>query len=264
LKFAKETFFVLGILMISSPLALVGSYGSTVDLGSTYGLVLVPEFSPSNPITTGSNVWIVIWTANLQTGGVRIVITTPNGSQFGDTLGVSPCTIPLHSETNGLCAIDEISSLVQGTYGVAVYAENNFESLEGDIYRTFKVSQGNPVNTPEPRIPLDVNEGGRFAFGLKNPQAPKVPSNKMNITAWTSNLLPGYVVFSVKAPGGSAVNTTILTSTCTIPQKHRTSGLCAQIRIGPLVSGVYIIETGFYASGRPQQMASIFEEIDVA
>jgi hypothetical protein len=263
MRFAKETLFVLGILVISSPLLLVSSFGSTVDLGSTYGLVLVPEFSPSNPITTGSNVWVVIWTANLQTGGVRIIITTPNGSQFGDTLGVFPCTIPLHSQTNGLCAIDNISSLVQGTYGVAVYAENTVESLEGDIFRTFKVSQGSPVNTPEPQLPLDVNEGGRFAFGLKYSQLPKMSGRNMNITAWTSNLLPGYFVFSVKAPGGSPVNTTISANTCTIPQKHRTSGLCAQIRIGPLVSGVYVIEASFYPNGR-QQMASIYELITVA
>jgi hypothetical protein len=264
MKFLKESILVLSILLFSSPLALTYSFGSTTNLTNSYGLLFVPTFSPSNHITEGSNMWIVAWTANFQTGGILIIITSPNGSENAETFGASPCTIPLVSESNGLCSIEEINSLARGIYRVEVYIENNVEGLEGDIYRTFNVTLGSPVTTPEPTLPLDIKKGGPFSFGLMfNPQLPEISGSNVTLTAWTGVLAPGYVVFSVKAPGGSPVNTTVALSSCTIPQRHRTSGLCAQLVVGPLVSGVYITESGFHVIGGENQRASIYGEMVV-
>lgn len=265
MKLLMEVLCLLSILLISAPITFTSSFASTATLSSTYGLLFIPSFSPSSKITTGSNVWVVAWTANPQTAGIFFVITMPDGSVTRETLGVSSCTIPLHSEPSGLCAMVQIPSLSQGVYKAEIYFNNILEQLEGCIYRSFNVTQGTPITTPQPSLPLDIKFSGPFTFGLMfNPFPPETTGSDMTLTAWTADHASGYVIFSVVAPGTPAINTTVSLSACPIPQRHRTMGMCAQLQIGPLVSGTYIIQSGFYVNGVRLQSACINATMDVS
>lgn len=47
------------------------------------------------------------------------------------------------------------------------------------------------------------------------------------------------------------------------PQTYLTTGLCADLQLGPLVSGAYVVTTSFRAYGGRVQKASIYEELAV-
>jgi len=234
------------------------------DLSNTYGLVFVPE--ASNPITTGSNVWLEAWTANTQVAEVTFSIASPHGhsTPVNTTLLASLCTIPLLDHPSGKCAIDEIPSVSQGNYKVQVFCATSAEVLKGCVEKGFNVVQGTSIVTPAPAMPLNVAPTGNNTYGMIfNPAPPEKAGAKIIVNAWTAKMNAKFVIFTVKGPGGSLVNTSVDTLPCAIYVSGKSSGMCAQIQIGPLLMGDYSIQSTFIVSGNYVEKGSVYQSFYV-
>jgi hypothetical protein len=256
---------IVSIFALSISIFVPNSFALTVTrFANSYGATYFPSHFRSGEITAGSNLWIAAWTANLGTGGVTFIVNLPDGSSTGETLGVSSCTIPIISEPDGLCSLDQISSLEQGIYKIQICFFNQVEVLEACFNRSFNVTLGTPITTPQPATPLDIKNGNNNAFGLISKPVPPVSAGKtVTLIAWTSNFAQGSVIFSIQPPGGSVVNTTVTATTCTIPVHHLTTGMCAMIQVGPVFPGTYVIESTFLFVGSNTPRSSIYESLEV-